>query len=81
MLTKSGEVLRRITSLHWTLDEFRSESNQNEMGLKESAIEARIGEPVKETELDKSYVISVVIPEYEVYESYLEYCIHSPEVG
>jgi hypothetical protein len=64
----SGEILCQNTIWHLTEEEKNYEVNQKERYLFDEIIVCHCGVTVKETELGPSLGVSVITPEYEVYD-------------
>jgi hypothetical protein len=69
ILTASGEVVRRNSLRRLTHEELSSDENRKERDTFDEAVSHRLGEQFKEeSELTTSFGISVITPEYEVYD-------------
>jgi len=81
ILTKTGEVVRRNTYRGLTPEEWDSNANRKERELFCASVESRLGDPLKESDLNTSLGVSAVTPEYEVYEDdESEEHIQSPDI-
>jgi transposase InsO family protein len=67
ILTITGEVVRRNSVRRLTDEELCSDANKKERALFDEAVGHRLGEPFKESDLVTSFDVSVVTPDYEVY--------------
>lgn len=70
ILTASGEVVQRNSLRRLTHEELSSDENRKERDTFDEAVSRRLGETFKkESELATSFGISVITPEYEMYDN------------
>ena len=80
ILTVTGEVVRRNTYRALTPEEWDSDANRKERELYATSVEARLGSPLKDSDLSSSFGVSAVTPEYEAYEDDDSENIQSPDL-
>jgi Reverse transcriptase (RNA-dependent DNA polymerase) len=68
ILKCNGEVVRRNTFRHLRQEEYESEESKKERSDFDASVEKRLGDPLTDKELTPEFDISMVTPDYEVYE-------------